>query len=153
MILSFRTDRPRSNLIWVCTVCHSVCIVWTHYSMVEPHSSNFRVITTNFWGVLIFKKFTVLFIASEYIFVDIIVHYRSWRKENSSEIPAHRIYQSVKLFLQPIKLREISIMMRSWNYTMGQVMRKHVLSHMRTTKVQISLPIRAVWSAPLFFTA
>ena len=27
--------------------------------MVEPHSSNFRVITTNFWGVRIFRKFTV----------------------------------------------------------------------------------------------
>ena len=36
------------------TVCHSVCIVWTHYSMVEPHSSNFRVIITNFLGVRIF---------------------------------------------------------------------------------------------------
>ena len=32
----------------VYTVCHSVCIVWTHCSMVEPHSSNCRVITTNF---------------------------------------------------------------------------------------------------------
>ena len=40
-------------------VCHSVCIVWTHYSMVEPHSSDFRVITTNFLGVRIFRKFTV----------------------------------------------------------------------------------------------
>ena len=40
-------------------VCHSVCIVWTHYSMVEPYSSNFRVITTNFLGVRIFRKFTV----------------------------------------------------------------------------------------------
>ena len=38
----------------------SVCIVWTHYSMVEPHSSNFRVSTTNFLGVRIFRKFTVL---------------------------------------------------------------------------------------------
>ena len=27
--------------------------------MVEPHSSNFRVITTNFWGVWIFRKFMV----------------------------------------------------------------------------------------------
>ena len=43
----------------VYTVCHSVCIVWTHYSMVEPHSSNFRVITTNILGVRIFRKFTV----------------------------------------------------------------------------------------------
>ena len=30
------------------------------YSMVEPHSSFFRVITTNFLGVWIFRKFTVL---------------------------------------------------------------------------------------------
>ena len=28
--------------------------------MVEPHSSNLRVITTNFLGVRIFRKFTVL---------------------------------------------------------------------------------------------
>ena len=34
---------------------------------------------------------------------------------------------------------------------LGQVMRKCVLCHMRTTKVQISLRIRAVWSAPLLF--
>ena len=65
MILSFRTDMPRQTvqtqirLIRVCTVCHSVCIVWTHYSMVEPYSSNFRVITTNILGVRIFMKFTV----------------------------------------------------------------------------------------------
>ena len=59
MILSFRTDMPGKtvqtqirhwpSLIRFYTVCHSVCIVWTHYSMVEPHSWNFRVITTNFW--------------------------------------------------------------------------------------------------------
>ena len=56
IFLSFRTDRSgqtvqtqirllleeRSSLIRVYTVCHSVCIVWTHYSMVEPHSSDFR---------------------------------------------------------------------------------------------------------------
>ena len=49
-----------SGLIRVCTVCHSVCIVWTHYSMVGPHSSNFRVIITNFSGVRILRKFTVV---------------------------------------------------------------------------------------------
>ena len=67
MILSFRTDMPRqtvqtqirSSLIRIYTVCHSVCIVWTHYSMEEPHSSNFRVITTNFLGIPIFRKFTI----------------------------------------------------------------------------------------------
>ena len=34
---------------------------------------------------------------------------------------------------------------------LSQVMRKCVLWYMRTTKVQISLRIRAVWSAPLLF--
>ena len=53
------TCMKRSSLIRVYTVCHSVCIVWTHYSMVEPHSPNFRVITTNFLGVRIYRKFTV----------------------------------------------------------------------------------------------
>ena len=63
MILSFRTDRPektrsdcsrsrstlfRSSLIWVYTVCNSICIFWSHYSMVEPHCSNFRTITAIF---------------------------------------------------------------------------------------------------------
>ena len=47
------------GLIRVYTVCHSVCIVWTHYSILEPHSSNFRMITTNFLGAQIFRKFTV----------------------------------------------------------------------------------------------
>ena len=74
MILRFQTDMPeqtvqtqirllleeqRSSLIRVYTVCHSVCIVWTHYSIVESHSSNFRVITTNVLGVRISRKFTV----------------------------------------------------------------------------------------------
>ena len=53
--------RSRSgSLIRVYTVCHSVCIVWTHYSMVVPHSSNFRVIATNFLGVRIFRKLRYL---------------------------------------------------------------------------------------------
>ena len=66
MIRSFRTDMPWQTVQTqirllleeqsVYTVCHSVCIVWTHYSMVEPHSSNFRVITTNLFGVRIFKE-------------------------------------------------------------------------------------------------
>ena len=29
-------------------VCHSVCIFWTHNSMVEPHCSTFRIITAIF---------------------------------------------------------------------------------------------------------
>ena len=67
MILSFRTDRAGQTvqtqiklLIRVYTVCHSVCIVWTHYPKVEPHSSNFKVITTNVLGVQMFRKFTVV---------------------------------------------------------------------------------------------
>ena len=61
MIQSFRTDMPGQTLQTQIRllVCHSVCIVWTHYSKAEPHSSNFKVITTNFWGVWIFRKFMV----------------------------------------------------------------------------------------------
>ena len=36
---------------------------------------------------------------------------------------------------------------------MGQVMRKRVVCHMRTTKAQITLRIRAIWSASLLFAA
>ena len=32
---------------------------WVHYSLVKPSCSNFRVITANFWGVRIFRIFTV----------------------------------------------------------------------------------------------
>ena len=58
MVLSFRTDR--SSLIMVYTVCQSVCIFWTHYSVVEPHCWNFRITTANFWEseyLGIFSKF------------------------------------------------------------------------------------------------
>ena len=52
-------DPDQTAPLKVYTVCHSVCILRTHYSMVEPHSSNFRVIKTNFLGVRIFRKFTI----------------------------------------------------------------------------------------------
>ena len=63
---NFRTDMPgqtvqtlkeQSDQGLLCLP--SVCIFWAHYSMVEPHSPNFRVITTNILGVRIFRKFTV----------------------------------------------------------------------------------------------
>ena len=54
-----RSDCSRSSLIRVYTVCHSICIFWTHYSIAEPPCSNFRVITANFSGVQNFKIFTV----------------------------------------------------------------------------------------------
>ena len=68
MILRFWTDwslqtvktQIRSSLIRVYTVCHCVCIFWTHYSIVKPCCSNFRMITANFSGVQIFRSFTVV---------------------------------------------------------------------------------------------
>ena len=68
-ILSFRTDMPGHTVqtqiklfhpIRVYTSCHFGCIIWTHYPVVEPHISNFRVITTNLLGVRMFRKFMVL---------------------------------------------------------------------------------------------
>ena len=51
MILSFQTDMP-GQTVQTQIRLHSICIVWTHNSMVEPHRSNFRVITTIFFGCL-----------------------------------------------------------------------------------------------------
>ena len=62
MILSFRTDMPGQTAQ---TQIRLLCIVWTHYSMVEPLSSNFRVITTNVLGVRIFRKFTIVSVAEQ----------------------------------------------------------------------------------------
>ena len=69
MILTFRTIMPEQTvqtqirLLRVYTVCHSVCIIWTPYSIVEPHNSNYRVISTNLLGVRIFREFTVMYVA------------------------------------------------------------------------------------------
>ena len=38
----------QSDQIRVYTVCHSVCIFWTHFSMEESDLSNFRIITAIF---------------------------------------------------------------------------------------------------------
>ena len=49
LLKGHKTLTDPSSLIRVYTVCHSVSIFWTHYSMVEPHCSNFRIITAVFW--------------------------------------------------------------------------------------------------------
>ena len=55
-----RTDSDfKISVALVYTVCHSVCTIWTHNSMVNPHCSIFRMITAIFLGVQIFRNFTV----------------------------------------------------------------------------------------------
>ena len=57
MILSFWTDMPGQTVQTEEQSDQGLhCLLFclhrlTHYSMVEPHSSNFRVITTHFLGV------------------------------------------------------------------------------------------------------
>ena len=48
---AWENSAPSSLILRIYTVFQSVCTIWTHYSMVEPQSSNFRVITANFLGV------------------------------------------------------------------------------------------------------
>ena len=56
-----RTDLDfKISVALVYTVCNSLCIFWMHYSKEMPSYSNFRVITTNYLSVRIFRKFTVL---------------------------------------------------------------------------------------------
>ena len=50
-------------------------------------------------------------------------------------------------------IRGFDLMMSNVPKQLSRAMRRCVLCHMRTTKVQISLRIRAVWSAPLLFAA
>ena len=67
MILSFWTDSSgqtmqtqRSSLIWVYTVCCSICIVWMLYNVAKTTCSIFRVTTANFSGIRIFGNFMVI---------------------------------------------------------------------------------------------
>ena len=47
---------------------------------------------------------------------------RGQRKENSTDIPTHRLCQNIKLLFQPVKLHEMKIMMvklletNTWNW-------------------------------------
>ena len=50
--------RPRSD--WIYAVCYSVYVFWTHFSIVKPRCSNFRMIKTNFSGVRIFRNFLLI---------------------------------------------------------------------------------------------
>ena len=50
---------PDQTLVRVCTVCYSVCIYWTHYSIVNLHCSIRGLITAIFSGVQSFRMFTV----------------------------------------------------------------------------------------------
>ena len=65
MIPSFPTHRPgqtvqtQISLFRVYPVCNSLCILWMLYSKIKPPYSPFRVITTYFLGVRIFRNFTV----------------------------------------------------------------------------------------------
>ena len=56
------TVDPNNSLIsvYMYTVCHSVCIFWTHYSMVKLHCSNFRIITAIFLDVQNFQILSYL---------------------------------------------------------------------------------------------
>ena len=56
--LVWTNGAERSSLIRVYTVGYSVFIFWTHYSMVKPPCSNFRMITAFFFGVRICRIFT-----------------------------------------------------------------------------------------------
>ena len=58
-VLSKQCRSRSDSLIRVYTVCHSICIVWMHFSMKNPYESNFRIITVYFSSVRMFRSFTV----------------------------------------------------------------------------------------------
>ena len=167
-ILSFRTDMPgqtvqtqKSSLIRVNTVCYSVCIVWTHYSMVEPRSSNFRMITTNVLGVRIFRKFTV----SDHEDWTQTSPQEQWRSGLTA--PPSSIaglnYHLFALHTKSCHNRNQLVKLKNhwwrtpWDQIspqchMDRVKRIWYLSPMRAAKVQASLRIRAVSPEPSLLT-
>ena len=60
------------------TVCNSLCIFWLHFSKEMPSYSTFRVITTNFWGVRIFRKITVIPVSQPVLSAELII-YHTWK--------------------------------------------------------------------------
>ena len=72
-VLTHMFQGLRSSLIRVYTVCHSVCIVWTNYSVVKQYCSNVRIITANFSGVWIFWIFMVLLIISSWKWFIVVI--------------------------------------------------------------------------------
>ena len=92
MILSFRTDR--SSLIRVYTVCNSGCIFQMHYFLVKPSCSVFRMITPNFWGIRIFRGFTVMDgLLSNFVHASILI--KSWYYERPLHIIFHYVFNRV----------------------------------------------------------
>ena len=55
-------EEQRSSLIWVYTVCNSLCIVWMYYSKEKSSCSTFRVISANFRvsEILGFLRYTTI---------------------------------------------------------------------------------------------
>ena len=90
-------DQTAPSLIRDYTVCLSVCIVWTHYSTVEPHSSHFRVITTKFLGVQLFRKFTVFRNENNGLILPIDHHMCDLRSSNWSQPTESVAYMRVEI--------------------------------------------------------
>ena len=80
------------------------------------------------------------------------VHSEDWSDWAHSHFVGFVMMRLISLQLQ----NHSCLLTRSYLWHEGihisRAMRKRVLCHMRTTKAQISLRIRAVWSAPLLFT-
>ena len=72
-----------------------------------------------------------------------ILHQNKWLAKHFTPIHTYSLYC--------VPLKPIHTFNTSGYDQMGQVMRKRVLWHMRTTKAQISLCIFTVWSAPMLF--
>ena len=87
----------------------------------------------------------------EYHFVLVCSVYDSIRKKYIR--PFYYKRPRVYKFRVLMQNKQLVNVLRNLGKHLSRAMRKCVLCHMRTTKAQISLRIRAVWSAPLLFAA
>ena len=91
-----------------------VCTVWTHYSMVEPHSSNFRVITTIFFGVRILGNLQYLqgiIHGSKYALQQIYQNYYS-------NTPRLQVYSVVKILFYSATIHWAEMCAAIWRHFM-----------------------------------
>ena len=96
--------------------------------MVEPHSPNFRVITTNFLGVQIFRKFMAC---------------NSVNNENYCNDPRGAVWSGSTLFaILSASFRRITV----WKIHMSCIMRKPIKWHVCPAKTLICLGICSGWS-------
>ena len=161
-----QTAPERANIRGVYTFCHSVCTFSTHYLMVKPRCSIFRIMTAILSVVPNFFYFYGISISFSLLQVSIAMPQLKLLKNVVDKMKnLSNCLVSLLNFLQCFELGCLCLTTLDayvWHALLktiikllylSHVIRKPVYTIMWTTKVWISLRIYIVWSAPLLSAA